>query len=171
MTADGIGRGSFARARKIRVGLALGMGRLLALAWPAAPSSAHPTASSSTFAVAPFQLSASAPLAPAGGAAVRCLAQVAYQTWTTVEFAEFESVVGREMDVNHRFHAWGGTYWPSSSDRWDVLNGRIPLASLGGPISPAWTPSTGARRMNSSPGSQTGSGSSALHSSSVRGGG
>lgn len=26
----------------------------------------------------------------------------------------------------------GGTYWPSSSDRWDVLDGRIPLASLGG---------------------------------------
>lgn len=108
MTADGIGRGSFGRARKIRVGLALGMGGLLALAWPAAPSSAHPTASSSTFAVAPFQLSASAPLAPAGGALFGAWHKSPAEGWTTVDFAEFESMVGRKMDVTHRFHAWVG---------------------------------------------------------------
>jgi hypothetical protein len=52
--------------------------------------------------------------------------------WTRAEFTRFESVVGRRMDIDHRYHAWGRIYWPTAADRWDLAHGRVPMASLGG---------------------------------------
>jgi beta-mannanase len=53
-------------------------------------------------------------------------------TWSTTEFANFEAKVGRKMNIDHRYHSWGSTYWPYSADSWDVANDRIPMESLGG---------------------------------------
>jgi len=53
-------------------------------------------------------------------------------SWSTSEFARFESVVGRRLAIDHRFNDWGSESWPAGFDTWDVNNGRIPMESLGG---------------------------------------
>jgi beta-glucanase (GH16 family) len=76
---------------------------------------------------------ATAPLEPASGVLFGAWHKnLPADTWTTTEFARFESLVGRRLDIDHRYHAWGSAYWPGAPDRWDVTGGRIPMASLGG---------------------------------------
>jgi Glycosyl hydrolase family 26 len=53
-------------------------------------------------------------------------------SWSRAAFSRFESLVGRSLDIDHRYHAWGRLYWPTAVDRWDVAHGRVPMASLGG---------------------------------------
>jgi hypothetical protein len=52
--------------------------------------------------------------------------------WSRSQFSRFESLVGRKVALDHRYHAWGRLYWPTAVDTWDVSSGRVPLASLGG---------------------------------------
>ncbi len=53
--------------------------------------------------------------------------------WSAGRVAAFETAIGRRLDVDHHYYAWGTTFWPSPGiEGDDVANGRVPLISLGG---------------------------------------
>jgi len=52
--------------------------------------------------------------------------------WSPEAMLRFETAIGRRLDIDHHYHAWGSDYWPSRTEGDDVAKGRVPMLSLGG---------------------------------------
>ena len=46
--------------------------------------------------------------------------------WSRASLVEFEAMIGRKLDIDHRYYGWHESF-PYSSDSWDFANGRIPM--------------------------------------------
>jgi len=65
-------------------------------------------------------------LVPADGALFGAFADMGTSGWNQHEVAEFEAMIGRTLDIDHRYYAWNDPF-PGENESWDAVNGRIPL--------------------------------------------
>ena len=65
-------------------------------------------------------------MVPAAGALLGGFLSPAGTGWHQTDVTAREALLGRKLDVDHRYYSWT-TAFPTSNDSWDVQNGRIPM--------------------------------------------
>jgi hypothetical protein len=65
-------------------------------------------------------------LVPRSGALFGAFADMGVAGWHESEVLQFERLIGRRLDIDHRYASWNDVF-PGREERWDVAHDRIPM--------------------------------------------